>query len=41
MLRCVWIDRGTGRRLLDDYIPDITLPALDKVPEAFRSCGWM
>jgi 2-haloacid dehalogenase len=39
--RCVWIDRGTGRRPLDDYIPDITLPTLNKVPETFRCLGWM
>ena len=39
--RCIWIDRGTGRRRLDDYVPDMTLPTLDKVLETFRSLGWI
>lgn len=39
--RCVWIDRGTGRKPLDDYAPDLTLQTLDEVPETFRLLGWM
>jgi 2-haloacid dehalogenase len=38
--RCVWIDRGTGRKLLPDYTPDATLATLDKVPPLFTSLGW-
>jgi 2-haloacid dehalogenase len=38
--RCVWIDRGTGRKLLPDYTPDAILPTLDKVPGLFESLGW-
>lgn len=38
--RCVWIDRGTGRQLLDDYTPDAILPSLDGVPDLFKSLGW-
>lgn len=38
--RCVWIDRGTGRALLPDYVPDATFPTLDRVPEHFRRIGW-
>ena len=38
--RCVWIDRGTGRKLLPDYRPDATVPTLDRVPELFRAVGW-
>ena len=38
--RCVWIDRGTGRKLLPDYTPDATLATLDKVPPLFASLGW-
>ncbi|MFY0477324.1 haloacid dehalogenase type II [Achromobacter marplatensis] len=39
--RCVWIDRGTGRRLLPDYRPDATVPTLDRVPSLFRDVGWL
>ncbi len=39
--RCVWINRGTGRRPLDDYSPDMEFRTLDRVPEHFRSIGWM
>ncbi|HEY0525616.1 MAG TPA: haloacid dehalogenase type II [Stellaceae bacterium] len=39
--RCVWIDRGTGRKGLADYTPDAVLPALDRVPVLFREIGWM
>ena len=37
---CVWIDRGTGRRLLPDYTPDATLARLDEVPPLFASLNW-
>lgn len=39
--RCIWIDRGTGRKPLDDYAPDLTLPSLARIPEIFRSLGWL
>lgn len=39
--RCVWIDRGTGRKLLPDYTPDATLPTLDSVPALFAELGWL
>jgi 2-haloacid dehalogenase len=39
--RCIWIDRGTGRDLLPDYTPDMTLPTLDRVPAYFDWLGWM
>ena len=38
--RCVWIDRGTGRKLLPDYTPDATLHTLDEVPELFATLDW-
>ncbi len=38
--RCIWIDRGTGRKPLSDYTPDKTFKRLDRVPEFFRSIGW-
>jgi 2-haloacid dehalogenase len=38
--RCVWIDRGTGRRLLPGYTPDAILAALDQVPALFTESGW-
>ena len=38
--RCVWIDRGTGRKPLVDYTADATLATLDGVPELFDSLGW-
>jgi len=38
--RCVWIDRGTGRKLLPDYTPDAILSTLDEVPTLFESIGW-
>ena len=38
--RCVWIDRGTGRKLLPDYTPDAILSTLDEVPALFESIGW-
>ncbi|WMD20744.1 haloacid dehalogenase type II [Achromobacter seleniivolatilans] len=39
--RCIWIDRGTGRKLLPDYRPDATVPTLDRVPDLFRNAGWL
>lgn len=38
--RCIWIDRGSGRALLPDYTPDMTLPTLDRVPAYFAWLGW-
>ncbi len=38
--RCVWIDRGTGRRLLPGYTPDAILATLDQVPALFSESGW-
>lgn len=40
-LRDIWIDRGTGRRPLDGYMPDAVLPTLDGVPGLFREIGWL
>lgn len=39
--RCVWIDRGTGRKLLPDYRPDAILSTLDHVPLLFDELGWL
>jgi 2-haloacid dehalogenase len=38
--RCVWIDRGTGRKPLPDYSADAILPTLDRVPRLFAELGW-
>lgn len=38
--RCIWIDRGTGRKLLPDYTPDRIFPTLDRVPAYFADLGW-
>lgn len=38
--RCVWVDRGTGRRLLADYRPDAIVATLDPVPALFKGLGW-
>jgi 2-haloacid dehalogenase len=38
--RCVWIDRGTGRKAPPDYTPNAIFPTLDHVPAYFRSIGW-
>jgi 2-haloacid dehalogenase len=39
--RCVWVDRGTGRKPLPDYVPDAVVQALDRVPALFRTLGWL
>ena len=38
--RCIWIDRGAGRTLLPDYMPDAIFPTLDRVPKFFDEIGW-
>ena len=38
--RCIWIDRGTGRKPLGDYTPDRILSTLDQVPAFFADIGW-
>ena len=38
--RCIWIDRGSGRKSLPDYVPDKIFQRLDCVPEFFRSVEW-
>lgn len=39
--RCIWINRGTGRAPLPDYVPDLELPTLDQVAVEFRAVGWI
>ncbi|RMD60575.1 MAG: haloacid dehalogenase type II [Alphaproteobacteria bacterium] len=39
--RCIWVNRGSGRKPLDDYVPDMEVRTLDRIPEYFRSIGWM
>ena len=38
--RCIWIDRGTGRKPLPDYTPNEIFPTLDRVLAYFKSIGW-
>ncbi|GGF01044.1 hydrolase [Aliidongia dinghuensis] len=38
--RCLWIDRGTGRKPLADYTPDRTFATLTEVPAFFAEIGW-
>jgi 2-haloacid dehalogenase len=38
--RCIWIDRGTGRKPLPDYVPNAVFPTLDRVPPFLRSIKW-
>jgi 2-haloacid dehalogenase len=38
--RCIWIDRGTGRKPLSDYAPNAVFPTLDEVPPYLKSRGW-
>jgi 2-haloacid dehalogenase len=39
--RCIWINRGSGRKPLADYRPDLECRTLDGVPDHFRATGWM
>lgn len=39
--RCIWIDRGTGRKPLADYTPNAVLPRLDEVPSCLTRLGWV
>ncbi|MDF2860947.1 MAG: haloacid dehalogenase type [Achromobacter mucicolens] len=39
--RCIWIDRGTGRKPLPDYRPDATVATLDRVLDVFSKAGWL
>ncbi|MDI7862723.1 haloacid dehalogenase type II [Rhizobiaceae bacterium n13] len=39
-LRCIWIDRGTGRKPLPDYVPNAVFPSLDKVPPYLAAVNW-
>ncbi|WDZ79117.1 haloacid dehalogenase type II (plasmid) [Ensifer adhaerens] len=38
--RCIWIDRGTGRKPLPDYAPNAVFPTLDCVPPFLSSANW-
>jgi 2-haloacid dehalogenase len=38
--RCIWIDRGTGRKPLPDYTPGKVFEQLGRVPDYFGSIGW-
>ncbi|SJZ90122.1 2-haloacid dehalogenase [Enhydrobacter aerosaccus] len=38
--RAVWIDRGTGRKPLADYVSDETFPSLDHVARLFSTSPW-
>jgi 2-haloacid dehalogenase len=38
--RCIWIDRGTGRKPLSDYAPGKVFDRLDRIPEFFSTIGW-
>lgn len=40
-LRCIWVDRGTGRKPPPDYTPDATLPDLNGLPGLFAQFGWI
>ena len=39
--RCIWINRGTARRPLGDYVPNFELPTLEPVPGLFRGATWI
>jgi len=39
--RCIWIDRGTGRKPPANYAPDAIFSALDQMPRYFESIGWI
>jgi 2-haloacid dehalogenase len=38
--RCIWIDRGTGRKPLADYSPNRIFSTLDRVPPYFQNMRW-
>ena len=38
--RCIWINRGTVREPLADYIPDEEYSTLDQVPAKIVKMGW-
>jgi 2-haloacid dehalogenase len=38
--RCVWIDRGTGRKPLADYTSNAVFPTLDRVPPFLSATIW-
>ena len=38
--RCVWINRGTGRTPLPDYVPDAEFATLDRAADLFADLGW-
>lgn len=40
-MRCIWVDRNTGRKPLPDYAPMAVVPTLDGVIAQFRDHGWM
>ncbi|MGQ2952339.1 MAG: haloacid dehalogenase type II [Agrobacterium sp.] len=39
--RTIWVDRGTGRKPLADYVPNATVARLDGVPGLFSAAGWV
>ncbi|KQV70364.1 haloacid dehalogenase type II [Rhizobium sp. Root1220] len=39
--RAIWVDRGTGRKPLPDFVPVKTVSKLDEVPRIFAANGWM
>ncbi|PSH65516.1 haloacid dehalogenase type II [Phyllobacterium sophorae] len=39
--RTIWVDRGTGRKPLADYVPNETVGRLDEVPGLLSAAGWM
>jgi len=39
--RTLWVDRGTGRKPLADYVPNETVAGLDEIPNVFSAAGWV
>ena len=39
--RTIWVDRGTGRRPLEDYQPGAVVATLDEVAGVFAAAAWM
>jgi 2-haloacid dehalogenase/putative hydrolase of the HAD superfamily len=39
--RTVWVDRGTGRKPLADYMPNETVARLDEISSVLSAAGWM